>query len=356
MTAGDRRVEISLARLLSRLDTHYAGTAEMAEWQVLRVRIEAHFEALFQIFLSLYGAYYDFFYHLEDLLTTLARMWLARPAELKALDSQREANPQWFQSSQMIGAVCYVDRFAGTLDGIRARIPYLQELGVTYLHLMPLFQSPAGNNDGGYAISSYRAVNPALGTMADLANLATDLRNNGISLVLDFVFNHTSDEHIWAQRACAGDPDYQDYYYMFPDRTLPDAYQPQLRDIFPDQRPGSFTYRADIDRWVWTTFNSFQWDLNYGNPAVFRRMAEEMLFLANQGVEVLRLDALAFIWKKMGTPVRVCRKPTWWSRHSMPSPVSRRPPCSSSPKPLSIPPKSPGILARHECQFPTTRC
>jgi amylosucrase len=202
----------------------------------------------------------------------------------------------------MMGAVCYVDLFAGTLKALMTKIPYLRELGITYLHLMPLFLSPQGNNDGGYAVSSYRQVHPALGSMDDLATLATALRAHGISLVLDFIFNHTADDHTWARRAQAGEEEYQEYYYMFPDRSLPDAYQRHLRDIFPEQRPGSFTYRPDIDKWVWTTFNSFQWDLNYTNPVVFRRMGEEMLFLANQGAEVLRLDAVAFAWKEMGTP------------------------------------------------------
>ena len=204
----------------------------------------------------------------------------------------------------MLGGVCYVDLFAGNLAGIRARLPYLRELGLTYLHLMPLFKVPMPENDGGYAVSSYREVNPALGTIAELSALAGELRREGISLVVDFVFNHTSDEHDWARRALAGDPEYQDYYYMFPDRTMPDAYEKNLREIFPEVRHGSFTYRPDADaghRWVWTTFNSYQWDLNYSNPAVFRAMLEEMLRLANAGIEVLRLDAVAFIWKQMGT-------------------------------------------------------
>ncbi|MFN3374476.1 MAG: alpha-amylase family protein, partial [Chloroflexus sp.] len=169
------------------------------------------------------------------------------------------------------------------------------------LHLMPLFAVPKGNNDGGYAVSSYREVNPQIGTTEELAALARELDNAGISLVLDFVFNHTSDEHEWARRAQAGDPDYQEFYFLFPDRTMPDAYERTLREIFPTVRRGSFTWRPDMQRWVWTTFNSFQWDLNYANPAVFRAMAAEMLFLANLGVAVLRLDAVPFIWKRLGT-------------------------------------------------------
>jgi amylosucrase len=296
----NRRAKISLERILPRLKTRFAGVVS-ADWEPFQTRLEANFGNLFDLLLHLYGGQYDFFYHLETILETAARMWLARPAELKALDAGREADPLWFQSQEMLGGVCYVDLFAGNLAGIRERIPYFKELGLTYLHLMPLFLSPAEENDGGYAVSSYREVDPALGTMDELAGLAAELRREGISLVLDFVYNHTSDEHLWARRALAGDPDYQEYYFIFPDRTMPDAYQAHLREIFPKVRRGSFTYRPEINSWVWTTFHSFQWDLNYRNPVVFDRIAEEMLFLANVGVEVLRLDAVAFAWKELGS-------------------------------------------------------
>jgi amylosucrase len=296
----DKEAKRSLERILPRLRTTFGGT-DPALWEPFEARLIAHFERLFGLLLHLYGKRYDFFYHLERILEAAARMWLARSAELRALDAEREADPLWFQSEKMLGGVCYVDLFAGNLAGIRDRIPYFRELGLTYLHLMPLFLSPEGENDGGYAVSSYRDVNPALGTMDELAALIAELRRNGISTVLDLVYNHTSDEHDWARRALAGDLDYQDYYLMFPDRKMPDAYDAYLREIFPDVRRGSFTYRQEIDRWVWTTFHSFQWDLNYNNPVVFRRMVEEMLFLANQGVEILRLDAVAFTWKRLGT-------------------------------------------------------
>ncbi len=298
----DKQAAVSLARLTRRFSVRFAPAANTAAWQAFAARLDRHFASLFQPLLDLYGSRYDFFYHLEEILAAAAESWLARPPELQNLDAAREKDPDWFQAQEMMGAVCYVDLFAGTLDGLASKIPYLRELGITYLHLMPLFRSPDGNSDGGYAVSSYREVNPEIGTMADLERLAAALRANGISLVLDFIFNHTSDEHDWAVRALAGDEDYQDYYYMFADRSVPDAYQRHLRDIFPDQRAGSFTYRPEIDKWVWTTFHSFQWDLNYANPAVFRRMGEEMLFLANHGAEVLRLDAVAFAWKEMGTP------------------------------------------------------
>ncbi|HMN59807.1 MAG TPA: amylosucrase, partial [Anaerolinea sp.] len=230
-----------------------------------------------------------------------AHSWLERPEQLRALDRSREQAPAWFESNAMLGGVIYVDLFAGDLAGVRARLPYFQELGLTYLHLMPLFKVPEPENDGGYAISSYREVNPALGSMQDLAALSRDLREAGISLVVDFVFNHTAHEHEWALKARAGDPDYQAFYRMYPDRTWPDRYEATLREIFPDEHPGAFTYFPEIERWVWTTFHSYQWDLNYANPAVFTAMAQEMLALANAGVEVLRLDAVAFIWKQLGT-------------------------------------------------------
>jgi len=295
----DKEANISLQRLLPRLTPRLAAGQER---DTFTRRLEQHFPALFRLLVDLYGQRYDFFYHLEQILITAAEGYAARPADLKALDDVREQNPHWFQSEQMMGGVCYVDLFAGDLEGLRRKIPYFQELKLTYLHLMPLFRCPEDNNDGGYAISSYRDVNPALGTTAQLADLARELRQAGISLVLDFVFNHTSDEHEWAQRALAGDETYQAYYLMFPDRTLPDQYERTLREIFPEQAPGSFTYRPEIDRWVWTTFHNFQWDLNYANPEVFRAMLGEMLFIANLGAEILRLDAVAFIWKQMGTP------------------------------------------------------
>ena len=309
----ERETKRTLQRLLPRAQKELVDSisADPHGWQKFTGRLEKYFPALFNLYLDLYGARYDFFFHLEDLILSLARSWFARATDLRALDQVREADPLWFQSNQMLGGVCYVDLFAGDLEGLQSKIPYFQELGLTYLHLMPLFKVPAGENDGGYAVSSYREIHPPLGTMEGLASLAHELRRAGISLVVDLVFNHTSDEHTWAERARAGDEEFTDFYRIFPNRDLPDRYEQTLREIFPDEHPGAFTslslYRRGMPAgqgegsWVWTTFHSYQWDLNYANPAVFNRMAEEMLFLANQGVEVIRLDAVAFIWKEMGT-------------------------------------------------------
>jgi glycosidase len=291
----------SLARLFPRLNEHFADQAGSQAWAEFTRRLEVNFTRLFRLYYILYGGQYDFFYHLEDLLNSLAHAAMYRPKDLQALDLRREADPLWYRSNAALGGVCYVDLFAGDLEGIRARIPYFKELGLTYLHLMPLFKVPEGESDGGYAVSSYRAVNPNLGTMEQLTGLGRELRAEGISLVVDLVFNHTADDHEWALKAKAGDPEYQAFYRMYPDRVMPDRYEKTLREIFPDEHPGAFTWFADIRKWVWTTFHSYQWDLNYENPAVFNRMADEMLFLANAGVEVLRLDAVAFVWKKMGT-------------------------------------------------------
>jgi amylosucrase len=295
-----RHAALSLERLWPRLEQRFAG-APADDWRVFEARLRGEWERLFGLLITLYGQQYDLFYHLEELLAAAAHSWLERPAWLKARDTTRLADPLWFQSQQMVGGVLYVDRFDGTLARLHKRIPYFKQLGLTYLHLMPLFEAPAGESDGGYAVSSYRRVSAALGTIEELSELARVLAEQGISLVVDFVFNHTSDEHEWARRAQAGEEPYVDYYYLFPDRTMPEAYGRTLREIFPTVRRGSFTWREDIRRWVWTTFNSFQWDLNYANPAVFRAMGEELLFLANAGVEILRLDAVAFIWKRMGT-------------------------------------------------------
>ncbi|MBF4634679.1 amylosucrase [Agreia pratensis] len=263
-------------------------------------RFDAEFPRLESLFTRIYGDSPAVAEHLASLVSELAESWQARPTDLRLLDERREAEPGWFLSNRMLGGVCYVDLYAGDLSGIRDRIPYFVELGLTYLHLMPLFLAPSENSDGGYAVSSYRQVNPSLGTMRQLTELAAELRSHGISLVIDFIFNHTSNEHEWAQKALARDPLYEDFYWIFPDREMPDAYEKTVREIFPDDHPGSFV-QLDDGRWVWATFHSFQWDLNYSNPAVFRAMAGELLFLANAGVDVVRMDAVAFIWKRLGT-------------------------------------------------------
>jgi amylosucrase len=295
----EEQAELSLERLRPRLAAELG--LQGAPDSTFLTRVEQHFPAFFERYYQLYGHHYDFFYHLEQAMLMCGRMNADRSAALTALDAEREARPDWFQSEQMMGAVAYVDLFAGNLQGLRDRIPDLKELGLTYLHLMPLYSVPEPLNDGGYAVSSFRAVNPRLGTMDELEALASELRSSGISLVLDFVFNHTADEHEWAKRALAGDQRYQRFYRMFDDRSSPDQFAPTLREIFPEQAPGAFTYRPDIRKWVWTTFYPFQWDLNYANPDLFNGMLGEMLFLANRGAEVLRLDAVPFIWKELGT-------------------------------------------------------
>jgi amylosucrase len=299
----DRQAPKALDRILNRMEKDLAAhiLQDPQGWQDFTGRLQGYWQQLFSLLHNLYGWQYDFFFHLEQVAFTAARNWLERPAFLKALDAERLVHPDWFQSQSMVGGVLYVDLFSDNLARLQEHITYFKKLGITYLHLMPLFAVPHGDNDGGYAVSDYRATNPDIGTMEELAQLAATLQKEGIDLALDFVFNHTSDEHRWARRAQSGEEDYQGYYFLFEDRGMPDQYQRYLRDIFPTVRRGSFTFRPDIQKWVWTTFNSYQWDLNYSNPEVFRAMAEEMLFLANQGVTILRLDAVAFIWKRLGT-------------------------------------------------------
>ncbi|HEX2904221.1 MAG TPA: alpha-amylase family glycosyl hydrolase [Jatrophihabitans sp.] len=238
---------------------------------------------------------------LPQLIEDALELAAARPEPLRRLDRERSADPAWFQASSMIGYVCYADRFAGDLAGVRDRLDHLAALNVRYLHLMPVLRPRPGDNDGGYAVADYEAVDPRLGSMADLSALAEDLHGREMALCIDLVLNHTAAEHEWARRAADGDQFYRDFYLIYPDRSLPDAYERTLPDIFPELAPGSFTFDARLNGWVWTTFYPYQWDLNYANPAVFRAMLQTMLRLANRGVDVLRLDAAPFLWKRLGT-------------------------------------------------------
>ena len=222
----------------------------------------------------------------DRLVELAATAYRDRDPDLHRLDARRLLEPDWLQSPRMFGYAAYADRFATNLRGVGERIGYLRELGVTYLHLMPLLCSREGDNDGGYAVSDFRTVRPDLGTVEDLRALATTLRDNGISLVLDLVLNHVAREHEWARRARAGEPAYRDYFYVYPDRTEPDRYEASLPEVFPDFAPGSFTYDEQLRGWVWTTFNAWQWDVNWSNPDVLVEYADVILFLANLGVEV----------------------------------------------------------------------
>ncbi|MEJ5945699.1 amylosucrase [Pseudokineococcus basanitobsidens] len=245
------------------------------------------------------------------LLRSAATAYAERDPELHRLDLARTLAPDWFQRPEVLGYAAYADRFSGTasspgtLDGVRERLPLLEELGVTYLHLMPLLLPREGDSDGGYAVADYRRVRPDLGTTDDLRALARDLRSRGISLVLDLVLNHVAREHPWAVAARSGTADerahHRRYFHLFDDRALPDAYERSLPEVFPDTAPGSFTWDSELGAWVWTTFNTFQWDLDWSCPDVLAEMVDVVLHLAGLGVEVLRLDAVAFLWKRLGT-------------------------------------------------------
>lgn len=252
------------------------------------------------LFFSLYPEkhYLSTFERLLDLLDTLFE---SRPVVLKQADAARVLAGHWYQSQNWVGMQLYVDRFCGDLKTLKKRLPYFEDLGVNFLHLMPLTTRPDGPNDGGYAVNSYTEVDPDLGTNADLDALTKSMRKKNMALMLDFVVNHTSEEFDWAQKAKAGDLFYQQFYYTYPDRRMPDAFEQSLPEIFPTTSPGNFTYVPEMDRWVMTVFNSYQWDLNYANPEVFLAMLSELVKLVNLGVDVVRFDALAFLWKRLGT-------------------------------------------------------
>jgi len=294
-----KRALLTYNRLAPKVTKTEAGGGKNAE--LFFERLESNFERLFRTLYHLYGNRYDFYFHLEELMHLMAKVYSERISRLKKRDLEKENNPDWYLSEKMIGGVCYVDLYAGDLKNMGKKIAYFKEMGLTYLHLMPFFKCPDGESDGGYAVSSYRDVREDLGIMKDLEDLSKQFHKNGIHLVVDFINNHTSDEFIWARKALDGEEEFMEHYYMFHDRHTPDQYDASLREIFPDVRRGNFTYKKEIDRWVWTTFHNYQWDLNYKNPIVFNAMAEELLILANRGVDILRMDAVAFTWKKMGT-------------------------------------------------------
>ena len=266
---------------------------------VFTKRLELHRKELKQLYDSLYQG--ELF---EELVETLSLLSKARDKEMVALDNERLANPYWYQEASQVGMMLYLDNFFDSLSEIDYHLDYLEELGITYLHIMPLFKMPPLLNDGGYAVSDFNRIDPRFGTDFEFNNFIKACRKRSISICLDFVLNHTSDEHEWAERARRGEAKYLDYYFTFSDRKMVDAYEESVSEVFPVTAPGNFTYDETMERWVLTTFNNYQWDLNYQNPHLFLEMVTTLLKWANRGVEVFRFDAIPYIWKEWGTGSR----------------------------------------------------
>ena len=264
-------------------------------------RLEKHYDELKWLYCELYPNGQGRF---EELCASMEQWYKERNKKWKALDRKREKQKDWYKSQKMLGMMLYIDAFADNISGLEKKLDYLKECNVNYLHLMPFLATPKGKSDGGYAVADYRTVQPSLGTMEDLAALSEKCHDQGMSLCMDFVMNHTSEDHEWAKRALAGEKEYQDRYFFFDNYDIPSEYEKTCPQVFPTTAPGNFTWLPDIGHYVMTTFYPYQWDLNYGNPRVFNEMMYNFLFLANQGMDVIRIDAVPYIWKELGTPCR----------------------------------------------------
>ncbi len=263
-------------------------------------RIGANFPILVDLYEQLYATHPQKKESFEQLIQILISKFNERAENLKKTDLQRSKNPNWFASEKIVGMMLYTDRFNGTFKGLQDKIPYFKKLGINTLHLMPFLEVPEPENDGGYAVKNYRETNPKLGNMQDFEEFTENLHQNKMNVIADFVLNHCADTNEWALKAKNGDRKYKDYFYFFNDRKIPDELEKTMLEIFPDTAPGNFTYLEEQKEWVMTLFHHYQWDLNYRNPQVLAEMIDAMLYLANKGVDIFRLDAVAYMWKDIG--------------------------------------------------------
>lgn len=268
--------------------------------KIFAQRMEKHQDELRWLYMELYGN--DAMY--AELCEQMHDYYLKRSTELKKRDIKKEKNPDWFKEKEMLGMMLYIDNFAGNLKGVEKKLAYLKECNVNCLHLMPFLDTPKGKSDGGYAVADFRKVRPDLGTMKDLARLTEKCHENGMNVCMDFVMNHTSEEHEWAKRARAGEGEYMSRYFFYDNGDIPARYEETVPQVFPTTAPGNFTWLPEIGHYVLTTFYPYQWDLNYRNPRVFNEMMYNFLFLANQGIDIIRIDAVPYIWKELGTSCR----------------------------------------------------
>lgn len=269
--------------------------------QSFEKRLEIFYDELKWLYMELYPESSTQF---EKLLLLMREAYNVRKQNLKKMDEVRKQNPEWYKKNDLLGMMMYTAEFAGNLKGVKERLDYMEACHVNYLHLMPLLSSPQGRSDGGYAVADFRSVQPELGTMKDLEALTEDCHKRNICVCLDFVMNHTSEDHEWAKRARQGEREYMERYYFYDAYDLPAEFEKTVPQVFPTTAPGNFTWLSDIGKYVMTTFYPYQWDLNYWNPVVLNEMIDNMLYLVNQGIDVLRLDAVPYIWKQLGTTCR----------------------------------------------------
>ena len=268
--------------------------------ELFKKRLERHHDELRWLYMELYNNG-DMFAELCDKMRTFA---VERDTDLLAMDKEREANPTWFRGNDMLGMMLYIDNFAGNLKGVKEKLSYLSSCNVNCIHLMPFLESPKGRSDGGYAVADFRKVQPELGKMEDLKDLARACHKKHINLCMDFVMNHTSEDHEWAKKAREGDGEYMSRYFFYDNLAIPTEYDRTVPQVFPTTAPGNFTYLDKMGYYVMTTFYPYQWDLNYKNPRVFNEMMYNFLYLANQGMDIIRIDAVPYIWKELGTQCR----------------------------------------------------
>ncbi|RJV47383.1 amylosucrase [Coprococcus sp. AF19-8AC] len=278
-----------------------AGSKTVKKTAEYTKRFDERYDELKWLYCELYNNNMEAFDWLCD---SLYGYYQERNADLKKLDRSRVKNPDWYKQNDLLGMMMYTNAFAGTLKGVKEKLPYVKSCGVNYLHFMPLLESPKGRDDGGYAVADFRKVKPELGTMEDLEDLTAECHRQGISCCLDFVMNHTSEDHEWAKAARQGDPVARSRYFFYDDWFVPNIYEETVPEVFPTTAPGNFTWINDCNQVVMTTFYPYQWDLNYANPMVFNDMVGNMLYMANRGIDVIRLDAVPYIWKQIGTNCR----------------------------------------------------
>ena len=297
-SSGKKKTAVKTAA--AKVQTRDTAARALNQEEIYRKRFDRHFEELRWLYAELYGNDSMF----AELCDHMEQFYGERGAELRTLDQKREELSGWYKQNDMLGMMFYIDNFAGNMQGVKSRLDYIEKCNVNYIHLMPFLDTPEGRSDGGYAVSDFRKVQEKLGSMEDLEALTAACHKKGINVCMDFVMNHTSEDHEWAKKARKGDGEYMSRYFFFDNSYIPSMYENTVPQVFPTTAPGNFTYLPDAGHFVMTTFYPYQWDLNYKNPRVFNEMMYNFLYLANRGIDIIRIDAVPYIWKELNTPCR----------------------------------------------------
>ena len=258
------------------------------------------FFACFDEMKTLYSELYDDDECFSEFCERLEKYFDKRPDSLKNLDIKREKYPNRYLDKVLSGIELHMENDVRTLQDVQRVLGYYNKNGYNVLDLGYILSTPGKLKSPG-TITDYRKLQSDYGKVAELLPLAASCHRKGMKLCIDVNISYVSDSHKWAKKTMADDPVYKSRFIVVDNGDEANNFDELIEYEFKTKRDGAFTYLPDKDEYVMSTNHSHAWDLNYKNPMVLNKMIRNLLYLANQGVDVFRIHDDKYVWKDIYT-------------------------------------------------------